>query len=978
MKAVGDQVSFRPDNFVPPVTSIIWKHINPGITVKAIEWDEGEILIPNPRFRGITTVDEKTGQITITNLKVEHSGVYTIDINSKEQQQRFTLTVMKRVPKPVIKTQKIKDNPDVVYLICEYSETIIWRNSAGETLKGSKHDPKGETLVVKYEGNRENFYTCTLKNAVSEETSDPLYERDLGEDVIKAVGDQVSFHPNKFPDVHSVTSIIWKHRSSSGTIVKVIEWDEGEIIIPNPRFRDITTVDEKTGQITITNLKVEHSGVYTIDIDSKEQKQKFTLTVMERVPKPVIEVEMIEDNPDVVYLRCEYSEMIIWKNSAGKTLKGSKLHPTGQFITVKNKGNLVNFYTCTLMNAVSEETSDPLYERDLFNDVSSKELLGILITVTIIQIIIISFHFVQYKVSPEFLSSLTFVTIIVFITTEALSDEYVMKAVGDRVSFRPDNFVPPVTSIIWKHTNTDGFINKAIEWDEGEILIPNPRFRDITIVDEMTGQITIINLNYSHSGVYTIDINSKEQQQRFTLTVMKRVPKPVIKIEPTDNPDVVYLRCEYSEPIIWKNSTGETLPGSKIFPKGESITVKNEGNPEKFYTCSLDNGSSKETSDPVYERDLFEGEGVKKAVGDQVSFSPDKFIPPVTSIIWKHTNTDGITVKVIEWDDGDILIPNPRFRDITTVDEKTGQITISNLTVEHSGVYTIEINSKEQQQRFTLTVMGEDVKKAVGDQVSFRPDTFIPPVTSIIWKHINTDGTVNKVIQWDGDSIVPNQRFQGITTLDEKTGQITITNLKVQHSGVYTIEINSKEQQQRFTLTVMGEDVKKAVGDQVSFCPDTFPDVHSLTSIIWKHRSSSGILVKAIKWDEGEILIPNPRFRDITTVDEMTGQITITNLKVEHSGVYTIYINSKEQQQRFNMTVMERVPEPEKSEVYPDVVHLRCEYSDKTKKSTREELKCSAQHLTGQSITVKTEGNPENFYTCTLDKSTSKETSDPV
>ncbi|XP_048054046.1 uncharacterized protein LOC125272909 isoform X1 [Megalobrama amblycephala] len=256
----------------------------------------------------------------------------------------------------------------------------------------------------------------------------------------------------------------------------------------------------------------------------------------------------------------------------------------------------------------------------------------------------------------------------------------------------------------------------------------------------------------------------------------------------------------------------------------------------------------------------------------------------------------------------------------------------------------------------TEAVSDVDLMKAVGDRVSFRPDNFVPPVTSIIWKHINTSGTVNQAIEWDeGEILIPNQRFRDITNVDEKTGQITITNLKVEHSGVYTIDINSKEQQQRFTLTVMSEYVMKAVGDQVSFRPDTFPDVHSLTSIIWKHRSSSGILVKAIKWDEGEILVPNQRFRDITTVNEKTGQITITNLKVEHSGVYTIYINSKEQQQRFNLTVMERVPEPEKSEVNPDVVHLRCEYSDKTKKSTREELKCSEQHPTGESITVKNE-----------------------
>ncbi|XP_048054035.1 uncharacterized protein LOC125272902 isoform X2 [Megalobrama amblycephala] len=368
MKAVGDRVSFRPDNFVPPVTSIIWKHRNAGnIPVNVIEWVEGETVIPIQRFKDITTVDEKTGQITITNLKVEHSGIYTLDINSKEQQQRFILIVMEGVPKPAIKI-KSSDNPDVVYLRCEYSEPIIWKNSAGETLTGSKINPKGESITVKNEGNPENFYTCTLKNTVSEETSDPVYERDLFKDVdvMKAVGDQVSFRPDKF--IPPVTSIIWKHINTDGTVtVKAIEWDEGETLIPYPRFKDITTVDEKTGKITITNLKVEHSGVYTIDINSKEQEQRFTLTVMERVPKPVIKIEKSKDNPDVVYLICEYSETIIWKNSAGETLTGSPITPKGESITVKNEGNPENFYTCTLDNGASKETSDPVYERDLFD-----------------------------------------------------------------------------------------------------------------------------------------------------------------------------------------------------------------------------------------------------------------------------------------------------------------------------------------------------------------------------------------------------------------------------------------------------------------------------------------------------------------------------------------------------------------------------------------------------------------------------------
>ncbi len=90
----------------------------------------------------------------------------------------------------------------------------------------------------------------------------------------------------------------------------------------------------------------------------------FIVSFTERVPKPVITIE--KSNNSDVYLKCEYSGTIIWKNSAGDTLKGKKNHNPGEFITVKNTRNPDNFYTCTLKNAVSEETSDPVYERDIF------------------------------------------------------------------------------------------------------------------------------------------------------------------------------------------------------------------------------------------------------------------------------------------------------------------------------------------------------------------------------------------------------------------------------------------------------------------------------------------------------------------------------------------------------------------------------------------------------------------------------------
>ncbi len=96
-----------------------------------------------------------------------------------------------------------------------------------------------------------------------------------------------------------------------------------------------------------------------------EDHMFFIVSFTESVPKPVITIET-DNNPDVVYLRCGYSGTIIWKNSSGDTLKGTKNHNPGEFITVTNTRNTENFYTCTLKNDVSEETSDPVSEGEIY------------------------------------------------------------------------------------------------------------------------------------------------------------------------------------------------------------------------------------------------------------------------------------------------------------------------------------------------------------------------------------------------------------------------------------------------------------------------------------------------------------------------------------------------------------------------------------------------------------------------------------
>ncbi|XP_073722367.1 titin homolog isoform X3 [Misgurnus anguillicaudatus] len=409
----------------------------------------------------------------------------------------------------------------------------------------------------------------------------------------------------------------------------------------------------------------------------------------------------------------------------------------------------------------------------------------------------------------------------------------VKKKVGDEVRFKPD--IPAGSSfkdrsIIWKYT-AGGDVIKVIEWDNDFKTLEslNPKFSTRVALDKTTGELTIRHLKLEDTGLYTIEIYNKEQEKKFTLTVM----------------DV----------------------------------------------------------------------DIKAVVGGEVRFKPD--IPAGSSlkdssITWKYTG-GGEVIKVIEWDNDFKTLESldPKFKTRVALDKTTGELTIRDLQLEHTGLYTIEINNKEQEKKFTLTVMGVDIKAVVGGEVRFKPD--IPEGSlkdsSVTWIY-KTATDMIKVIEWDNDFQTlecMNPKFKTRVDLDKITGELTIRDLKLEDTGLYTIKINNKEQEKKFTLTVMDVDIKAVVGGEVHFKPD-IPAATSLkdTTITWKY-TGGGDVMNVIEWDNDfqSLDILNPKFKNRVALDRTTGELTIRHLKLEHTGLYTIKINNKEQEKKFTLTVME-------------------------------------------------------------------------
>ncbi|XP_057187429.1 uncharacterized protein LOC130552827 isoform X2 [Triplophysa rosa] len=207
------------------------------------------------------------------------------------------------------------------------------------------------------------------------------------------VGGEVRFKPN--PTLSSGSTITWKFKAVSGSVFRVIEFDHGESSTPqNPLFKDNAEADKNNGELTLKKLTKDHSGLYYFEINSKEQAQKFTLNVLEEVQQPELQLTPASDPNVAMYLECQYEATIIWKCTNKDTpgagsLNGQKI---GESIIFERTRNPDACCTCTLKNEVSEKTSLPMCERDIFPEESNAGLVaGILSALILILILICVF-----------------------------------------------------------------------------------------------------------------------------------------------------------------------------------------------------------------------------------------------------------------------------------------------------------------------------------------------------------------------------------------------------------------------------------------------------------------------------------------------------------------------------------------------------------------------------------------------------------
>ncbi|KAL0161205.1 hypothetical protein M9458_044930, partial [Cirrhinus mrigala] len=139
------------------------------------------------------------------------------------------------------------------------------------------------------------------------------------------------------------------------------------------------------------------------------------------------------------------------------------------------------------------------------------------------------------------------------------------------------------------------------------------------------------------------------------------------------------------------------------------------------------------------------------------------------------------------------------------------------------------------------------------------------------------------------------ERFRDRLKLDNQTGSLTITNIRITDSGEYKLKIiNSSDSEKAFSISVTDvpatEPYEIKEGESVTLDAGVIKQPNNVMT--WYFNDT---VIAEITGDQSKICTDdqcNKRFRDRLKVDHQTGSLTIPNIRITDSGEYELKIIS--------------------------------------------------------------------------------------
>ncbi|KAI7791263.1 putative CD48 antigen-like [Triplophysa rosa] len=209
----------------------------------------------------------------------------------------------------------------------------------------------------------------------------------------------------------------------------------------------------------------------------------------------------------------------------------------------------------------------------------------------------------------------------------------------------------------------------------------------------------------------------------------------------------------------------------------------------------------------VFGADADEVKSVSVMEGDSVTLHTDVTdIQRDDQILWMFGPRD-TRIAEIRNQKPNTYDETARYKGKLKLNNETGSLTITNISIRNSGLYKVEIiNSKETSGRkFNVTVYDEVKSVMEGDSVTLHTDlTHIQTQDQILWMFGPRDTRIAEIRNQKPNTYDETARYGSKLKLNNETGSLTITNISIRNSGLYKVEIiNSKETSGRkFNVTV--------------------------------------------------------------------------------------------------------------------------------------------------------------------------------
>ncbi|CAM4659501.1 unnamed protein product [Leuciscus chuanchicus] len=500
--------------------------------------------------------------------------------------------------------------------------------------------------------------------------------------------------------------------------------------------------------------------------------------------------------------------------------------------------------------------------------------------------------------------------------SQIFEEKTVIVKEGEDLTLNTDVKVQTDDQILWTFGARETHITDIREGVRETYDGSDERFRDRLKLDKMTGFLTITNITAEHTGVFKLQAISKRGTlyQRFIVTV-RLEEKTVIVKEGEDLTLNTDVKVQTDDQILWmfgarethitdiREGVRETYDGAggrfrdrlKLEKTTGFLTITNI-TAEHTGVYKLQAISSRGTLYQIFIITVRE-ETISKMEEESVTLYPDTEVQKDDLILWMFGDEDNLIAQMMGKTREKHDVADGRLRGRLKLDKKTGSLTISNSTIEHSGPYKLQISSSRgtSYKKFKVVIHVKKVSALEGDDVTLKTDDEKQKNDQILWLFGDQDIIIAQLIGETGETTYADadERFRDKLRLNKNTGALTISNIT---SGPYNLQIISSKRTsyRKFRVFNSCESGPKTVSVMAEECLVLITDLNIERDEKVEWRFEDKILTTGMNGDISKTSYGDDvRFRGRLELHHQTGSLTIKDTRTSDTGVYQLNICSR-------------------------------------------------------------------------------------